>query len=195
MIKKELDSFNLKYRYYNDVELCKIIAQYIFENKIVAIVRGRSEFGPRALCHRSILANPTWNGMKDYLNQKVKHREYFRPFAPVVTEEMAFKIFDLKQISPYMLLACNVKDEFTAKIPSVTHIDQTARVQTINKTQEPFIYQLLLEFEKLSGVPVLLNTSFNDNGEPIVESPSDAIQTFLNTNIDVVILENYILEK
>lgn len=195
MIKKELDSYNLKYRYYNDIELCKIIAQYIFKNKIVAIVRGRSEFGPRALCHRSILANPTWNGMKDYLNKKVKHREYFRPFAPVVTEEMAFKIFDLKQISPYMLLACNVKDEFTEKIPSVTHIDQTARVQTINKTQEPFIYQLLLEFEKLSGVPVLLNTSFNDNGEPIVESPSDAIQTFLNTNIDVVILENYILEK
>lgn len=194
-IKKALDSFNLNYTYYDDLTLCKKIAQYIFDNKIVAIVRGRSEFGPRALCHRSILANPTWEEMKDYLNKKVKHREYFRPFAPVVTEEKAFEIFDLKQVSPFMLLACKVKEKFISKIPSVTHVDQTARVQTVNKVQEPFIYELLLQFEKLSGVPVLLNTSFNDNGEPIVESPLNAIQTFLNTNIDILILENYVIEK
>lgn len=194
-IKKELNLFSLKYIYYGEEDLCKQIAQYIFNNKIVAIVRGRSELGPRALCHRSILANPTWKGMKDHLNKEVKHREYFRPFAPVVVEEKAFEIFDLKQISPFMLLACKVKDEFITKIPSVTHIDQTARVQTVNKIQEPFIHELLLQFEKLSGVPVLLNTSFNDNGEPIVESPSDAIQTFLNTNIDILVLENYIIEK
>lgn len=194
-IKKELDAFNLNYTYYDDLKLCEKISQYIFNNKIIAIVRGRSEFGPRALCHRSILANPTWKGMKDYLNMKVKHREYFRPFAPVVIEEKAFEIFDLKQFSPYMLLACKVKDDYAEKIPAVTHVDQTARVQTVNKSQEPFIYELLLQFEKLAGVPVLLNTSFNDNGEPIIESPSDAIQTFMNTNIDILILENYIIEK
>ncbi|MCI8784981.1 carbamoyltransferase C-terminal domain-containing protein [Lachnospiraceae bacterium 48-21] len=195
VIKKDLDLFNLKYTYYDDSDLCRHLAQYIYCNKIVAIVRGRSEFGPRALCHRSILANPTWEGMKDHLNKEVKHREYFRPFAPVVIEEEAYKIFDLKQESPYMLLACRVKDEFISKIPSVTHIDKTARVQTVSKIQEPFIHDLLLQFEKLSGVPVLLNTSFNDNGEPIVESPSNAIQTFLNTNIDILVLENYIIEK
>lgn len=195
IIKKELDSFKLNYTYYEDLELCEKMAQHIFNNKIVAIVRGRSEFGPRALCHRSILANPTWDGMKDHLNKKVKHREHFRPFAPVVVEEKALEIFDLKQLSPFMLLACKVREEFIAKIPSVTHVDQTARVQTVNKLQEPFIHELLLQFEKLSGIPVLLNTSFNDNGEPIVESPEDAIQTFLNTNIDVLVLENYIIEK
>lgn len=194
-IKKELDSFHLNYTYYDDKELCKQIAQYIYDNKIVAILKGRSEFGPRALCHRSILANPTWTGMKDHLNKEVKHREYFRPFAPVVTEENALEIFDLKQLSPYMLLACNVKDEFVTKIPSVTHVDQTARVQTVNSLQEPFIHELLLQFEKLSGVPVILNTSFNDNGEPIVESPTDAIKTFLNTKIDLLVLENYVIKK
>lgn len=194
-IKKELNSFNLKYTYLDDVGLSKKVAQYIYNNKIVAILRGRSEFGPRALCHRSILANPTWEGMKDHLNKEVKHREYFRPFAPVVIEEKAFDIFDLKQLSPFMLLACKVKDQYISKIPSVTHIDQTARVQTINRMQEPFIHTLLLQFEKLSGVPVLLNTSFNDNGQPIVETPTDAIQTFLNTNIDILVLENYCVEK
>lgn len=194
-VQKELDSFNLNYIYYSDSELCKQIARYIYDNKIVAIVRGRSEFGPRALCHRSILANPTWNGMKDHLNKEVKHREYFRPFAPVVTEEKAFDIFDLKQLSPYMLLACKVKDEYRMKIPSVTHVDQTARIQTVSKIQEPFIHELLSQFEKISGVPVLLNTSFNDNGEPIVESPANAIQTFLNTNIDILVIENYFIKK
>lgn len=195
-IKEELDAFSLNYIYYdNDEELCKVLAHYIFENKIVAILRGRSEFGPRALCHRSILANPTWKGMQDHLNKEVKHREYFRPFAPVVTEEKAMEIFDLKQLSPFMLLACKVRNEYRTKIPAVTHVDFTARVQTVNKAQEPFIHRLLIEFDKLAGVPVLLNTSFNDNGQPIVESPVDAIQTYLNTNIDILVLENYIIKK
>lgn len=194
-VKKTLDSFNLNYTYYNDKDLCKQISKHIYNNKIIAILRGRSELGPRALCHRSILANPTWDGMKDYLNKEVKHREYFRPFAPVVVEEKAYDIFNLKQLSPYMLLACTVNDEYVSKIPSVTHIDKTARVQTVNMNQEPFIHELLIQFEKISGIPVLLNTSFNDNGEPIVESPTNAIQTFLNTNIDILVIENYLIEK
>lgn len=194
-IENEIKARNLTFQYYDNANMAQIVAKKIYENKIVAILRGRSEFGPRALCHRSILANPTWSEMKDYLNKQVKHREFFRPFAPVVVEEKAFEIFDLKQLSPYMLLACNVKDNYINKIPSVTHVDKTARVQTINKKQDSFIYNLLLEFEKLSGVPVILNTSFNDNGEPIVESPSDAIQTFLNTKIDILVIENYIIQK
>lgn len=105
------------------------------------------------------------------------------------------EIFDLKQLSPFMLLACKVRNEYRTKIPAVTHVDFTARVQTVNKAQESFIHRLLIEFDKLAGVPVLLNTSFNDNGQPIVESPVDAIQTYLNTNIDILVLENYIIKK
>lgn len=164
-------------------------------NKIVAILRGKSEFGPRALGHRSILCNPSWSGMKDYLNERVKHREAFRPFAPMVTYEDAFTIFDLRQDSPYMLLACQVREDFRDKIPSVVHIDGTARVQTVHKENEPFLHALLEEYKRISGTAVLLNTSFNDNGQPMVESPLDAVSVFLNTNIDILVMENYIVSK
>lgn len=133
--------------------------------------------------------------MKNYLNDRVKHREAFRPFAPMVTYEDAFTLFDLRQDSPHMLLACQVKDDYRDKIPAVVHVDGTARVQTVHKEREPFLYALLEAFKLVSGTSVLLNTSFNDNGQPIVESPRDAITTFLNTNIDVLVMENYIVEK
>lgn len=183
------------YKYFNDEELAKYVAQSIYNNKIIGFFHGRSEIGPRALCHRSILANPCWDGMKDYLNEKVKHRESFRPFAPVVTSDNQFEIFNLKQESPYMLFAASVNENFKSRIPSVTHVDGSARVQSISKEKDPLVFKILKEFEKISGVPVILNTSFNDNGEPIVESPEDAINTFLNTNIDILILENFIIEK
>ena len=133
--------------------------------------------------------------MKDYLNEHVKHREKFRPFAPVVTAERQFDIFDIKQDSPYMLLAAKVKDNYSSLLPAITHVDGSARVQSVKEEQEPFIYQILKEFEKLSGFPVLLNTSFNDFNEPIVESPNDAIKTFLSTQIDVLVIENYLIIK
>ena len=195
-IKEALEKKNLPYFYYeNKNELCKIIAKEIYQNKIIGFFTGRSEVGPRALCHRSILANATWDGMKDYLNKKVKHRENFRPFAPVIMEEFEMQYFELKQSSPYMLLAPVVAKEYASKIPSVVHIDQTARVQSVNKKNNPFIHQIIESFYDLSGVPVILNTSFNDNGEPIVETPMDAINTFLSTNIDVLILEGFLIYK
>lgn len=185
----------IQYKYYDDEMLTSIIADRLYINKIVGVLRGRSEIGPRALGHRSILANPMWDGMKDYLNDEIKHREDFRPFAPIVTEEEQFKIFDLIQKSPYMLLATSVKKEYRERIPSVVHIDNTARIQSVSKSTDLFMHTLLLQFKRLSGIPVLLNTSFNVANEPIVESPMDAITTFLKTKIDYLVIENYLITK
>lgn len=195
-IKETLEKKKLSYSYYKDKkELSKIIAKEIYENKIIGFFTGRSEVGPRALCHRSILANATWDGMKDHLNRKVKHRENFRPFAPVILKEFEMQYFELEQSSPYMLLAPTVTKEYASKIPSVVHVDQTARVQSVDKENNPFIHQIIESFYELSGVPVILNTSFNDNGEPIVETPMDAINTFLSTQIDVLVLEGFLIYK
>ena len=194
-IETALKEKNMCYSTYPNDELASIVAKYIYNNKIVGVLRGRSEIGPRALCHRSILANPCNPKMKDYINSNVKHRENFRPFAPVVTYEEQFEIFELEQDSPYMLLAPKVKSDYIPKLPSITHVDGSARVQAIKKSDNEFVYNILKNFEKLSGVPVLINTSFNDFNEPIVESPTDAIRTFLNTKIDVLVLENYLILK
>ncbi len=197
---KEIDNClkrisGIQYKIYDDETLISIIADKIYRNKIVGVLRGRGEIGPRALGHRSILANPMWCGMKDYLNRKVKYREDFRPFAPIVIEEEQFHIFDLVQDSPYMLLATTVKEEYKNQIPSVVHIDDTARVQSVSKSKDLFMHNLLLQFRKLTGVPILLNTSFNVANEPIVESPMDAVTTFLKTEIDYLIIENYMITK
>lgn len=185
----------IHYEIYDDETLISFIADKLYRNKIVGVLRGRTEIGPRALGHRSILANPMWQGMKDYLNSKVKHREDFRPFAPIVIEEEQFHVFDLVQHSPYMLLATTVKEKYRNQIPSVVHIDDTARIQSVSKSTDLFMHKLLLQFSKLTGVPILLNTSFNVANEPIVESPMDAITTFLKTEIDYLIIENYIITK
>lgn len=194
-IKNAIEKKGLKYREYDDAELAAILADYISNNKIVALHRGRTEIGPRALCHRSILANPADPDMKDILNRRVKHRESFRPFAPTVTEEDQFQYFELKATSPYMLLAANVKEEYRLKLASVTHIDSTARVQAVSQKNEPFIHALLTELKKRIGFPVVLNTSFNVAGQPIVESPLDAINTFLSTDIDVLAMGNCLIDK
>lgn len=194
-IENALKHKGLTYRHYADDKLRIKVAEYIADNKIVGFHRGRTEIGPRALCHRSILANPTNREMKDILNKRVKHREYFRPFAPTVTIEKQNEIFDLQQDSPYMLLATKVNEYYRDKIPSVTHVDNTARVQSVSAQEEPFIHSMLLELERLIGVPVVLNTSFNVAGEPIVETPDDAIQTFLKTEIDVLVIGNFITIK
>ncbi len=187
---------NLKYvKYDNNQLLASKIANYIKNNKIIAFVRGRSEFGPRALCHRSILANPTNPNMKDILNNRVKHREEFRPFAPTVSFEDQFKYFNLKVFSEYMLFATTVKETFRNDLCAITHVDNTARIQAISKEKDPFLHLILKEIEKLTGYPILLNTSFNVAGQPIVESPLDALNTFLCTDIDLLVLENYIVFK
>lgn len=194
-VKKSIEESNLSYTQYNDKELASIVADYISENKIVAILRGKTEFGPRALCHRSIFANPCNPAMKDILNDRVKHRESFRPFAPTVIEEEQFEYFDLLDESPYMLLATTVKEQYRTHLESITHVDGTARVQAISKESDSFIHNMLLELKKRIGFPIVLNTSFNIAGQPIVEKPIDAINTFLTNDIDILVIENFIIHK
>ena len=188
-------SSRLTYACLADEDLIEEIAKELYKDKIVGLVRGRTEIGPRALCHRSILASPLNIEMKEILNSKVKHREYFRPFAPVVTAERANEFFALKDSSPYMLLAPLVREEYREILPAITHVDNTARVQTIEESSEYFVHGLLKRFEDITSYPVLLNTSFNVAGDPIVESPRDAIITFLKTKIDILVLENYLVRK
>mgnify|MGYP003870970219 CR=1 FL=1 len=151
------------------------------------------EFGPRALGSRSILASPKFKDMQSHLNLKIKKREGFRPFAPIVIEEKAGEWFNIKGASKYMLFTCNVKKP--KEIPSCTHVDNTARVQTVKKDDNMKIYSLLQEFEKLSGLPILINTSFNVRGEPIVASVEDAVRCFFNTDMDILVLGNHLLTK
>lgn len=194
-IEKSIKSHGLNYAVISPSTLAKDIASEIYQDKIVALLHGRSENGPRALCHRSILANPCNPDMKKIINAHVKHREAFRPFAPTVTEEKQYDIFDIIVNSPYMLLSAKVKEPYKKLLPSITHIDGSARIQAVNKNSNLLIHNILTEFENLSGIPVILNTSFNDNNEPIVESPNDAISTFLRTNIDVLFMENFKITK
>jgi carbamoyltransferase len=187
-IKKILIENKIKFINYDK----SFIAHEIFKGKIIGRCVGRSEYGPRALGNRSILADPRSNKMRDYLNKHVKHREIFRPFAPAVLEEKSEKFFDIKK-SPFMLQVAKVKK--FKKIPAASHVDGTARVQTVNSIQNKDFYHLIQEFEKISKIPCLLNTSFNDAGEPIVETHLDALICFLSTKIDILILDNIVLEK
>jgi len=194
-VENVLKGANLKYHIFNDDDLADEIAKRISENKIVAIHRGRTEIGPRALCHRSILANPTNPEMKDILNKRVKHREPFRPFAPTVISDEQFVYFDLKLESDFMLMATMVKEEYRDHLPAITHVDNTARVQAVSVQSEPFIHKMLLAVKRYIGFPVVLNTSFNVNSEPIVETPLDAVQTFLKTDIDTLVVSNFLVDK
>ena len=176
-------------------DICKETAKILAEGNVVGWFQGRSEFGPRALGNRSILADPRTAEMKDILNSRVKHRQPFRPFAPIVLKERADEIFLGPGDSPYMLMAKHVAPQWKDKIPAVVHVDGTARVQTVDEEQNPILYRLLKEFEALTGVPVLVNTSFNIKGEPIVETPQDAIECFLGTGIDYLILHDTVMSK
>ncbi len=155
----------------------------------------RSEFGPRALGNRSLIADPRKPEMKDILNSRVKHRQPFRPFAPIVLYERANEIFEGDEDSPYMLIAKNVYPAWRDRIPSIVHVDGTARVQTVREDTNPMLYRLLKEFEALTGVPVLINTSFNVKGEPIVETPHDAVVCFMTTGIDHLVLHDTLISK
>lgn len=174
----------------------KEAATAIHKNEVVGWFQGRMEFGPRALGNRSILANSTNPQMQEIVNQKIKFRESFRPFCPSVLEEDAHLYFEGKQIvSPYMTITYDVKKEMQSKIPSVTHVDGTARVQTVNKRQNEIFYDLLLELKRLTGHGVVMNTSFNLAHEPIVCSPRDAIATFFASGLDALFIGNYFVRK
>jgi carbamoyltransferase len=175
--------------------LIEQVASALADGRIVGWFQGGSEIGPRALGHRSILGDPRRASMKDLINRKVKHRESFRPYAPSVMEEFASDYFDLDCPSPYMLLVAKVKPGKAEEIPAAIHVDDTARVQTVNEADNGIWYRLLSEFHRLTGVPVLLNTSFNTRGMPIVEDPGDAIELFLNSEMDVLVLDHCICTK
>jgi len=194
-IKRALLNSGLHFKELSEPELVKYIAERISRDKIVGWFQGRMEFGPRALGNRSILANPRNPNMLELLNSKVKKRESFRPYAPAVLEENVSEYFQLKGLSPFMLLSPLVKEEKRAIIPAVTHVDGTARVQTVSKKTNPKFWQLIKEFEKITGVPVVVNTSFNVRGEPIVCTPQEAINCFQKTQMDCLALGNYVVEK
>ncbi len=175
--------------------ICRDTAKLLSEQRVIGWFQDRSEFGPRALGNRSIIADPRRPEMKDILNKRVKHRQAFRPFAPIVLAERMKDIFEGDEDSPFMLIAKPVRPEWRDKIPAIVHVDGTARVQTVREDQNPTLYRLLKEFEALTGVPVLLNTSFNVKGEPIVETPRDAMACFLQTGIDHLILHDTLVSK
>ena len=181
--------------YENLTDLYDQMAQYIADGKITCWYQGRSEFGPRALGNRSILADPRRDDMKDILNSRVKFRESFRPFTPSVLAEKSSEYFELDVESPFMLLAPQVKKGMGEKVPAITHADNTARVQTVTRDVNERYYDLICAFEKLTGVPMVLDTSFNVADEPIVETPDDAIRCFLSTDIDVIGIGNAIIKK
>lgn len=178
----------------DEQQLCRIAAQEIAKGKVVGWFQGRMEWGPRALGNRSILADPRRPEMKDILNARIKHRESFRPFAPSILEEKVGEYFQNSYPSLFMLFAYKVRAEKKDIIPAVYHMDGTGRLQTVNKKINSRFWKLIKEFENLTGVPVVLNTSFNEN-EPIVLNPKQAIDCFLRTRMDILILENYIVYK
>jgi carbamoyltransferase len=170
-------------------------AAKIADGKIIGWVQGRMECGPRALGNRSLLADPRFAESKERMNEKVKHREPFRPFAPSCLVERAGEYFVSDYPSPVMLLVFDVLEHQREKVPAITHVDGTARVQTVSRTDNPLYYELISRFEELTGVPMLVNTSFNDNNEPIVCTPQDAIACYLKTDVDALALGPFWVEK
>jgi len=170
-------------------------ADLLSRSKIVGWFQGRAEVGPRALGARSILADPRRAEMKDIVNAEVKHREGFRPFAPSVLDEKGPEYFDGYYPNPFMLLVLPIKHEKRAVIPAVTHVDGTGRLQSVDRRGNPVFHRLIQEFERRTGVPVVLNTSFNLRGEPIVHRPEEALADYVNTGMDALFLGNYLIEK
>ena len=213
-IEKSLNKLNANFQKMDDNDLMKTVAKELSQNKIVGWFQGKMEFGPRALGSRSILANPTSEKMQKELNLKIKFRESFRPFAPSILSEETSNWFNLNSESPYMTLVAKIRDDKKVKtnetknlfgikklnlkrsvIPAVTHVDYSARVQTVHKETNPRYHHLITEFFKITNCPILVNTSFNVRGEPIVCSIDDAYKCFMGTNLDILVCENFILYK
>lgn len=214
-IEKFLRKFNLPFHKVQEHELIESIGQAIADEKVIGWFQGRMEFGPRALGARSIIGDARSSEMQKKMNLKIKHRESFRPFAPSVLAEQVNEWFELDRESPYMLLVADVKKEkqrsmtdeeqklwgidklniVRSEIPAVTHVDYSARIQTVHKDDNPVYHRLIERFYKMTGCPVIVNTSFNVRGEPIVESPLDAYKCFMRTEMDILALGNFILYK
>ncbi len=190
-----LDSNQIPYSHDSSDNHLVRLAHEIAGGKIVAIYQGAMEFGPRALGFRSIVADPRDNKMKEKINAAVKYREPFRPFAPAVLAEHASEYFDCTGEAPYMLFNYTVAEDKRRLIPAVTHVDNSARIQTVAEKDNPSFYKLLRQFKAVTGIPVLLNTSFNLRGHPIVNTPEDAFATFCSSDIDLLLIENYLVIK
>jgi carbamoyltransferase len=185
---------DFEWRELSDPELTQAAAQAVADGKIVGWFQGRMEFGPRALGNRSIIVDPRRAAMKDILNARIKKREPFRPFAPSILEERVGDYFEQTHPSPAMLMVYQVKQDKRSVIPAVTHVDGSGRLQTVARNTNPRYHQLISDFERLTGVPVVLNTSFNED-EPIVCTPEEALNCFRRTRMDVLFLGNYMLQR
>jgi len=214
-IKDYLDSIGANYLQLKDKELLPRLAEILDQGNVIGWFAGRMEFGPRALGGRSIIGDPRNTKMQSVMNLKIKYRESFRPFAPAVKEDKVSEYFEIDRASPYMLLVAPVKENLRiamteeeqnlfgieklniprSKLPAVTHVDYSARIQTVHEQTNPYFYRLLDAFEKRTGCPVLVNTSFNVRGEPIVSSPEDAYRCFMRTEMDYLVMENILLAK
>jgi len=192
-IKSFLDSKNIEYESFEGIALLEKTAQLIADGNVVGWYQGKMEWGPRALGNRSILADPRRADMKDILNAKIKHRESFRPFAPSIMEEFASEYFEMDIPSPYMLMVAPVKKP--KEIPAVTHVDGTGRLQTVSKENNELYYSLINEFYKITGVPVIINTSMNVMGEPIVNTPEQAYSMIVKTDMDCIVMGNNLVRK
>jgi carbamoyltransferase len=193
-IKRAIEASPLKYEELPEDRMLDFTVKALMDKKIVGWFQGAMEFGYRALGARSILTHPGPAGMKDILNNRIKHRESFRPFAPSVMEEYASEFFYANDKSPYMSFVAKVKEDKADKIKAVVHVDNTARVQTVSKDENPLYHRLLERFYQRTGLPLVLNTSFNEN-EPIVNSPKEAIDCFLRTRMDVLIMNNFVVKR
>jgi carbamoyltransferase len=214
-IRRFLDSISAKYQYYEDSALFPLLAQILEMESVVGWFQGRMEFGPRALGGRSIIGDPRSTKMQSVMNLKIKYRESFRPFAPSVLAERVSDYFDLDRASPYMLLVAPVQEAIRvpmtesqnklfgieklnvprSSIPAVTHVDYSARIQTVHEDTNPRYHKLIKAFEAKTGYGLLVNTSFNVRGEPIVGSPEDAYRCFMRTEMDYLVMENIVLSK
>ena len=214
-IKAYLDQNKIPYKHLSHEELLETVTKYLIEEKVIGWFQGRMEFGPRALGNRSIIGDARSADMQKKMNLKIKYRESFRPFAPSVLADHVNEWFNLDEESPYMLLVADVRNDklkhlteeqksvkgldllnlVRSKIPAVTHIDNSARIQTVNRLDNPIYYDLIDNFYKQTGCPVIINTSFNVRGEPIVESPSDAYICFMRTEMDILVLGSFLLNK
>jgi len=195
IIREFLDKNNIRYKQLADKALFNRVSSLISGGKVIGWFQGRMEFGPRALGNRSILADARNPQMQSILNRKIKHRESFRPFAPAVLKEKTADYFDLNIASPYMNIIAYVKQGRCSDIPAVTHVDYSSRLQTVDGDTNPKFYKLIKNFESKTGCAVLINTSFNTSGEPIVCAPEDAYRCFMKTEIDFLVLGNMLLDK
>jgi carbamoyltransferase len=194
-IMKVLENKPVHWEQVDDFDmLCTRVAMVIEAGGVVGWFRGRAEFGPRALGNRSILADPRRKDAKELLNNKIKRREPFRPFAPAILEEYTGQYFAIGDTTPFMEKVYPIRREKQAEIPAVTHVDGTGRLQTVSRLLHPHFYQLIDAFRKLTGTPILLNTSFNEN-EPIVNTPSEALDCFLRTKMDLLVMESIVVTR